>query len=98
MKHLLPIALSILIVSGCASGRSNYSMMESYYTNEQKIVYNKVKPPYLEYRYPVRFGEKVLRIWIAPRVINDYILVEGHYTYITVSKSRWYVEPVKAYK
>lgn len=95
MRKLLLIGAFISLMGCASSGTKTPDLIGQYYMNEQKIVYTKVKPPYSEYKYPVRFGEKVLRIWIAPRIVNDYIMIEGHYAYITVSKSRWYVEPEK---
>lgn len=80
----------VLLFTSCAKRYA--TPMGAYYRGGEKVVYQKVQAPFSEVRYPVRFQEEVLRIWVAPHIVNDK-LVEGHYVYIVVSKPTWYIEP-----
>jgi len=89
--------LSVLVglgLTACASGGKQKGLLETYYTTPQKVVYTPVVPPYMPTKYPIRFGEEVMRVWVAPRD-SGMIFVDGHYMYIVVTRSRWYPSPVK---
>lgn len=81
---------ALVLLSACAKRQT--LPMSAYYRGGEKVVYAKVQAPFSDVRYPVRFQEEILRIWVAPHVVNDK-LVEGHYIYVVVSKPTWYIEP-----
>jgi len=90
MRSILLILILFIIFISCST--HNKGVLEEYYKRPQKVIFQKVTAPYSEVRYPVRFQEEVLRIWIAPHIVNDH-LIEGHYIYTTVTRAHWYIEP-----
>jgi conjugal transfer pilus assembly protein TraV len=91
---------------GCASVMQTYDV-----TNHQaggEVSQDKVNAPKLDTkskRYsvnaplpgdPVRFGEQIQRIWIAPFVDQEGIYHEPSYIYMVLTPSHWIGVPVKA--
>ena len=92
MRRLLAVLL-FGTLTACASAPKK-GMLETYYTELQNVKYMPVMPPYSFRSYPVRWGEEVLRVWVAPRD-SGLVFIDGHYMYIVVTKSRWYASPIQ---
>ena len=98
MMRIVMISVFFVAVLSCASGRKRLpSTHEVYWSTlgmekAEPITYPRFIPDSTSLRYPPRYHEVVLPVWIPDYVTPSGDLVQAHYIYVVVRPATWYLE------